>query len=58
MKRISQALSALLLSGATTLAWAGPGAVEATQKQPLNMTAISMFFVFVLATMGITWWAA
>ena len=58
MKRISQTLSALLLSGATTLAWAGPGAVEAAQKQPLNMTAISMFFVFVLATMGITWWAA
>jgi len=32
--------------------------VAAAQKQPLNMTAIAMFFVFVLATLGITFWAA
>ncbi|MBD2839409.1 cation acetate symporter [Pseudomonas sp. JM0905a] len=28
------------------------------QKQPLNLNAIGMFFVFVLATLAITWWAA
>ncbi|NOZ43351.1 MAG: sodium/solute symporter [Alphaproteobacteria bacterium] len=27
-------------------------------KQPLDMAAISMFFIFVAATLGITWWAA
>jgi cation/acetate symporter len=31
------------------------GAVE---KQPLNMSAISMFLIFVVATLGITYWAA
>ncbi|WP_417320411.1 cation acetate symporter [Emcibacter sp.] len=28
------------------------------EKQPLNVNAIIMFFIFVLATLGITWWAA
>ncbi len=28
------------------------------QKQPLNLHAIGMFFIFVLATLAITWWAA
>jgi cation/acetate symporter len=28
------------------------------QKQPLNLHAIGMFFVFVLATLLITWWAS
>jgi cation/acetate symporter len=36
---------------------AGP-AMDATQKQPLNLHAIAMFFVFVLMTLGITYWAA
>ena len=36
---------------------AGP-AMDATQKQPLNLHAIAMFFVFVLLTLGITYWAA
>ena len=27
-------------------------------KQPLNMSAISMFLIFVVATLGITYWAA
>ncbi|MEO5336477.1 MAG: cation acetate symporter [Magnetospirillum sp. WYHS-4] len=43
-----------LMAGA---ALAGP-AVEAAQKQATNYTAISMFVVFVLATLGITYWAA
>ena len=51
------------LLGAALLALAGPAAlaadaVAAAQKQPLNLTAIGMFFVFVVATMGITYWAA
>jgi cation/acetate symporter len=33
-------------------------AVGAAQKQPLNLTAIAMFFVFVASTLAITWWAA
>jgi cation/acetate symporter len=38
-------------------AHAGP-AVEAGTRQPINVTAISMFFVFVLSTLFITYWAA
>ncbi|MCP3675250.1 MAG: sodium/solute symporter [Gammaproteobacteria bacterium] len=35
------------------------GAIEGpVEKQALNITAIIMFLVFVLATLGITWWAA
>ncbi len=40
------------------LGHAAPGDVGAVQKQPLNITAIAMFLVFVLATLGITYWAA
>ena len=39
------------------LAFAAPD-VGATEKQPLNLHAIGMFFVFVLMTLGITYWAA
>lgn len=34
------------------------GEVGAAEKQPLNLTAIAMFFAFVLLTLGITYWAA
>mgnify|MGYP003418943694 CR=1 FL=1 len=50
-------LGALLLSLAGAAAFAAD-AIGAVQKQPLNMTAIGMFFVFVISTMGITYWAA
>ena len=50
-------LGALLLSLAGAAAFAAD-AIGAVQKQPLNMTAIGMFFVFVMSTMGITYWAA
>ncbi|MBP0590888.1 cation/acetate symporter ActP [Paraburkholderia sp. LEh10] len=33
-------------------------AFEKAQKQPLNVTAIAMFLVFVVATLGITYWSA
>ena len=56
MKHLAKLTAAALLlqSGA---ALAAP-AVEAAQKQATNYTAIAMFVVFVLATLGITWWAA
>ncbi len=44
------------LSGAAS-AWAKP-AIEAAEKQPLNLHAIVMFLVFVGITLGVTYWAA
>ena len=51
------------LIGAASMAAPGlclaAGAVPPSSgTQPLNVTAISMFMVFVAATLGITWWAA
>jgi cation/acetate symporter len=55
---VKQALGALLLLALPTLATAG-GALEGqAQKQPINVHAIGMFLVFVVLTMGITYWAA
>jgi cation/acetate symporter len=49
-------------AGLLAAAWAGwaqaAPAVEQAQQQPLNVHAIVMFLVFVLATLGITYWAA
>ncbi|MDU9390364.1 cation acetate symporter [Pseudomonas sp. zfem002] len=53
MSRRILGLGALLLAPA--LAFAAPIVAE---KQPVNLHAIGMFFVFVLGTLGITWWAA
>ncbi len=53
MSRHLLCLGALLL--APTLALAAPIVAE---KQPINLHAIGMFFVFVLGTLAITWWAA
>jgi len=51
----------LILAGfgllSSSLVMAGP-ALAAVEKQPLNLHAIGMFFVFVLGTLLITWWAA
>ncbi|WP_375739812.1 cation acetate symporter [Pseudomonas boanensis] len=44
-----------LLACAPLVALAAPITAE---KQPLNLHAIGMFFVFVLGTLLITWWAA
>ncbi|UFS61892.1 cation acetate symporter [Sulfurimonas sp. HSL-3221] len=47
----------LLTAAASTLM--ASGAIEgAVEKQPLNVSAIVMFLVFVGATLGITYWAA
>ncbi len=51
---------ALLALGAmfcSTGAAAAP-AMDAAARQPLNLHAIGMFLVFVVFTLGITWWAA
>jgi cation/acetate symporter len=32
--------------------------IQGVEKQPINITAISMFLVFVVTTLGITYWAA
>ncbi len=53
-KHLLAALAATLAGGAVLAA----DAMGAAQKQPLNLTAIGMFFIFVVATMGITYWAA
>ncbi len=54
----ARAVAGILLATAAGLAVAAPAAVGEVEKQPLNLTAIGMFFVFVLGTLGITWWAA
>ncbi len=51
-------LNLALMSFLPGLALAAGPAMDATQKQPINMIAIGMFLVFVTMTMGITYWAA
>ncbi|MCK6388505.1 MAG: cation acetate symporter [Zoogloea sp.] len=58
MKRSITALVAGTLLAASFAALAGPGAIEGVEKQPVNISAIAMFLVFVVATLGITKWAA
>ncbi len=50
-------LLALLASLFSTLAWADALTGE-VEKQPMNIPAIIMFFLFVAATLYITYWAA
>ena len=57
MIKLRHLMGAACLGMAGSLALAADAVGEA-QKQPLNMTAIVMFFVFVLSTLGITYWAA
>jgi cation/acetate symporter len=58
MKRFLTATLAGALLLASFSALAGPGTIEAVQKQPINLSAIGMFMVFVVSTLGITWWAS
>jgi cation/acetate symporter len=58
MKRSLTALIAGCLLAASFAVFAGPGAIEGVEKQPVNISAIAMFMVFVLATLGITYWAS
>jgi len=58
MKRSLSALIAGSLLAISFAVFAGPGAIEGVEKQPVNVSAIAMFLIFVLATLGITKWAA
>ena len=58
MKRNFQFLGALMALAASGGALAAGGDVGETAKQATNWTAITMFGVFVLATLWITKWAA
>ena len=58
MKRHFQLLGALTALAASGAALAAGGDVGETAKQATNWTAISMFAIFVVATLWITKWAA
>ncbi|NJD24783.1 MAG: cation acetate symporter [Betaproteobacteria bacterium] len=58
MKRSITALAAGSLLAVSFAVLAAPGAIEGVQKQPVNFSAIAMFMIFVVATLGITKWAA
>ncbi|MFU2487995.1 cation acetate symporter [Thauera sp. WH-1] len=56
-KLLSRLGAGLLVMSLPALALA-KGDMGQMEKQPLNLHAIGMFFVFVLLTLGITYWAA
>ncbi len=58
MRRSLTSLIAGVLLAASTVALAAGGAIEGVEKQPVNPSAIAMFLAFVLATLGITYWAS
>src|SRR5207253_2994569 len=58
MKPILRYLIVPSLLGAVTTCASAADVLQAVEKQPLNITAIAMFLVFVLTTLGITYWAA
>lgn len=58
MSRLYSFLLAAAMLALPTAAYAADAISGAVEKQPLNVTAIVMFFVFVAGTMGITYWAS
>ncbi|WP_260954358.1 cation/acetate symporter ActP [Pseudomonas citri] len=58
MKPILRNFVSALLLGSTTSAAMAAEVLQNVEKQPINITAISMFLVFVVATLGITYWAS
>ncbi|MCG9053835.1 cation acetate symporter [Laribacter hongkongensis] len=58
MSALLTRLTALVVGCLPALALAGPAIEGTVQKQPLNIHAIGMFFVFVAGTLMITAWAA
>lgn len=56
--RILPAVLAAILAVASLTPAEAAGAIEGGGRQALNIPAIAMFFVFVAATLGITYWAA
>ncbi len=58
MKRRLCLLSISALPALSSSVWAGDAITGAADKQPLNVTAITLFLLFVLTTLGITIWSA
>ncbi|SKC96932.1 cation/acetate symporter [Burkholderia sp. CF099] len=58
MKRCVKLIGGVLAAFIACDAMAAAEVLEKAQKQPLNTTAIVMFLAFVVATLGITFWAA
>ncbi|MHB1400357.1 MAG: cation acetate symporter [Trichloromonadaceae bacterium] len=58
MRRLSQISAGLGLLALSSVAFAGPPLEGATEVQATNWTAIIMFGIFVVLTMGITYWAS
>ena len=58
MRRSTQLSTALGLLALSAMAFAGPPLEGATEVQATNWTAIIMFSIFVMMTMGITYWAS
>jgi cation/acetate symporter len=58
MKRCVKLIGGVLAAFIACDAMAAAEVLEKVQKQPLNTTAIVMFLAFVVATLGITFWAA
>ena len=56
--RIGSALALMALMAVAGSVLAAGGDIGQTVRQPTNWTAIIMFAVFVVATLGITKWAA
>ncbi len=55
---IARLLTALGLFACAPLLWAGEALTGEVQRQPVNISAIAMFVVFVGATLCITYWAS
>ncbi|WP_441616333.1 cation/acetate symporter ActP [Cupriavidus sp. RAF12] len=47
-----------MLSASASAVHAAPALSATAQTQPINVIAIAMFLVFVVATLGVTYWAA
>jgi cation/acetate symporter len=58
MRRLNQISAALGLFALSAMAYAGPPVEGAMEQQPTNWHAIIMFCIFVVLTMGITYWAS
>ena len=58
MRTLTRIVTALGLLSLATMAYAGPPVEGAMEKQATNLHAIVMFLIFVVLTMGITYWAA
>jgi cation/acetate symporter len=57
-RRLAPAAALAAIMAAPGLALAADAVTGEVERQPVNIPAIVMFFIFVAATLGITYWAA